>query len=155
MWNLSFDLIFFGGGSSVSFLSLFLKNFFLCLQVWGSLIMKYLGANFFQFLIFSSLTSICFFKKILVLGWCLSVFCWYQGNLSMIFEVFLQWLLYNPHQVILTFDWSWYWHWWLSFLLQIMSFLVLDVRNDFWLYLGHFHDYVGGGGLFIWLNLLF
>ena len=30
--------------------------------------MKYLGANFFEFLIFSSLTSICLFKKILVLG---------------------------------------------------------------------------------------
>ena len=27
-----------------------------------------------------------------------------------------------------------------------MSFLVLDVRNDFLLYLVHFHDYVGRGG---------
>ena len=63
MWNLSFDLVFLGGGSSVSFLSLFLKNFFLCLQVCRSLIVKHLCANFFEFLIFSSLTSICFFKK--------------------------------------------------------------------------------------------
>ena len=61
MWNLFFDLVFFGGGSSVSFLSFF-KNFFLCLQVCRSLIMRYLGANFL-FLEFSSLTSICFFKK--------------------------------------------------------------------------------------------
>ena len=52
-----------------------------------------------------------------------------------------------PHQVILTFDSSWYWHWLLSLLIQIMSFVVLDVRNDFWLYLGHFHDYVGRGSL--------
>lgn len=76
-----------------------------------------------------------YFLYPLILWWDLLFFS-FQENSSLFIKAFLWWLIY-PCQRIPTTESCHYRHQSMSFLVQIVIFLVLDMASDFQLYSGH------------------